>query len=101
MSGNALALRDVSHAFGDVEVLAGVSLDIARGEFVAVVGPSGCGKTTLLNLLSGFLAPSAGAVSREGVSRMVYQSDGLFPWMTAAENIELGLRAEPDARRRR
>jgi len=101
MSDSALALRRVSHAFGDVEVLRDLSLEIARGEFVAVVGPSGCGKTTLLNLLSGFLAPTAGAVAREGVCRMVYQSDGLFPWMTASENVELGLRGEPDPRRRR
>ena len=45
-------------SFGDVKVLSDLSLDISRGEFLAVVGPSGCGKTTLLNLCSGFDTPS-------------------------------------------
>jgi ABC-type nitrate/sulfonate/bicarbonate transport system ATPase subunit len=75
-----------------VEVLRELSLDIACGEFVAVVGPSGCGKTTLLNLLSGHDRSSSGSIAREGRERMVYQQDGLFPWQTVRENIALGLR---------
>lgn len=92
MNGKAFNLEKVSRSFGAVEVLRELSLTIARGEFVAVVGPSGCGKTTLLNLLSGFDQPSLGAVQRNGEVRMVYQQDGLFPWLTVAENIALGLR---------
>jgi ABC-type nitrate/sulfonate/bicarbonate transport system ATPase subunit len=87
-----LRVESVSRSFGEVEVFRDLSLDVARGEFVAVVGPSGCGKTTLLNLLAGFLEPSAGRVLRAGSTRMVYQSDGLFPWRTAGENIAMGLR---------
>ena len=92
MSVKPLQLETVSRSFGAVEVLRELSLNIRRGEFVAVVGPSGCGKTTLLNLLSGYDQPSSGIILRNGRVRMVYQQDGLFPWQTVSENISLGLR---------
>jgi len=92
MKDNPLRIEDGAVNFGSVEVFRHLSLEIARGEFVAVVGPSGCGKTTLLNLLSGFLKPSLGRVVCSGRVRMVYQHDSLFPWQTAAQNIALGLR---------
>jgi ABC-type nitrate/sulfonate/bicarbonate transport system ATPase subunit len=92
MTGSVLRLEGVRCAFGAVEVFRDLSLDIARGEFVAVVGPSGCGKTTLLNLCSGFVRPTDGTVERRGKARTVYQQDGLFPWLTVAQNIRLGLR---------
>ncbi len=92
MSDRPLRLTKVSRWFGAVEVLRDLSLDIGRGEFVAVVGPSGCGKTTLLNLLSGYEQPSSGIIESVGRMRMVYQQDGLFPWQTVTENISLGLR---------
>jgi NitT/TauT family transport system ATP-binding protein len=82
----------VSHAFQGVEVLKSLDLEVRRGEFVALVGPSGCGKTTLLNLCSGWLRPSTGVVDRSGQVRMVFQQDGLFPWLTVGENVRLGLR---------
>jgi len=97
MNDKQLRLQGVSHAFGGIEVVRDISLDIRRGEFLALVGPSGCGKTTLLNMLSGFIAPSAGSIAIDGRARMVYQHDGLFPWMTVAENIALGLRHIADA----
>jgi NitT/TauT family transport system ATP-binding protein len=87
-----LRLSQVSHAYGAVPVTQDLELEVRRGEFVAVVGPSGCGKTTLLNLCSGWLAPSQGTVDRQGRVRMVFQQDGLFPWLTVAENVALGLR---------
>jgi ABC-type nitrate/sulfonate/bicarbonate transport system ATPase subunit len=92
MSVSVLSLERVRCAFGAVEVFRELSLEVARGEFVAVVGPSGCGKTTLLNLCSGFVKPTAGRVERRGQARTVYQQDGLFPWLTVAQNIRLGLR---------
>jgi NitT/TauT family transport system ATP-binding protein len=97
MSDSPLRLDRVSHRFGAVDVLEDVTLDVRRGEFVAVVGPSGCGKTTLLNLLSGHDRPTSGQVTRTGAARMVYQNDGLFPWLTVGDNIRLGLRGLPEA----
>ncbi len=91
-------LDKVTRSFGAVEVILPLDIEIARGEFVAVVGPSGCGKTTLLNLLSGFDDPSSGKLTRTGRMRMVYQNDGLFPWLTVSENIALGLRHLKDER---
>jgi NitT/TauT family transport system ATP-binding protein len=100
MNNRALQLDKVSRSFGSLEVLRDLSLDIMRGEFVAVVGPSGCGKTTLLNLLSGYDRPSSGVIHRAGRVRMVYQQDGLFPWQTVSENIALGLRHIGDEKER-
>jgi NitT/TauT family transport system ATP-binding protein len=92
MRDRAFRLEEVCRRFGEVEVLRQLSLEIVRGEFVAVVGPSGCGKTTLLNVLSGHDEPTSGTISREGNHRMVFQQDGLFPWQTVSQNIALGLR---------
>ncbi|HYG79650.1 MAG TPA: ABC transporter ATP-binding protein [Pyrinomonadaceae bacterium] len=96
MNDRPLSLESVSRSFGGVEVLKDFTLDINLGEFVAVVGPSGCGKTTLLNLLAGFDKPDKGRVRSTGRVRMVYQQDGLFPWRTVAENIQMGLRHVKD-----
>ena len=91
----------------------GVSLDVARGECIALLGPSGCGKTTTLRLVAGFIAPDTGGISLEGrrIERvppyrrqigMVFQNYALFPHMTAAGNVAFGLemRAVPTAERR-
>ena len=91
-SGALLRFDRVSLAFGEVGVLGDVSLEVRPGEFVALVGPSGCGKTTLLNLCSGWLEPTSGRVERPDRVRMVFQQDGLFPWLTVGENVRLGLR---------
>src|SRR5260221_7250627 len=96
MGDSILRLENICKSFGDLEVIRGLSLDVVRGEFVALVGPSGCGKTTLLNLMSGFDNPTSGTIARNEPGHMVYQEDGLFPWRTAAQNIELGLRSISD-----
>ena len=98
-----LSLADVRKSFGPVEVIRGVDLEIADGEFIVFVGPSGCGKSTMLRMISGLEDVSAGSIQidRRDVTRiapskrevaMVFQSYALFPHMTAAENIGFGLR---------
>jgi ABC-type nitrate/sulfonate/bicarbonate transport system ATPase subunit len=97
MNIKTLVVRDVSHSFGGALVLDRITLEVASGEVVALIGPSGCGKTTLLRLLSGFYGPGLGSVERHGSTRMIYQQDGLLPWLTVAGNISLGLRHVTDA----
>jgi NitT/TauT family transport system ATP-binding protein len=93
------------------EALAPVDLAIARGEFVTLLGPSGCGKTTLLNLVAGLVAPSAGTLrwwgsalapveQRERKLGYVFQSPTLMPWARVSSNVRLplDLAAVPRAR---
>ena len=87
-----LRLQHVSHQYGAVAVVENLDMEVASGEFVVLVGPSGCGKSTILNLLSGYIKPLSGTVSKEGSIRTVYQQDGLFPWLSVTENISMGLR---------
>src|SRR5450755_1192797 len=95
-ANNRLKMDRVSHGYGSVSVLHNLNLQVNSGEVVVLVGPSGCGKTTILNLLSGHIQPTVGSVQREGIVRTVYQHDGLFPWLTVSENIEVGLRSISD-----
>src|SRR3954452_8809673 len=86
----------VSRAFArrdgaPVPALAGVDLDVATGETVAVVGPNGCGKTTLLELVCGLTAPDAGTV-RAAPAVLMPQRDLLLPWLSAIDNAALALR---------
>jgi NitT/TauT family transport system ATP-binding protein len=96
-------LEKVSMAYGRgssaVKAIEEVSLDIARGEFIAVVGPSGCGKSSLMKLISGLHPPASGDLLVEGkrVSGplksvgMAFQNSNLLPWRTALENVLLPL----------
>lgn len=97
-----LELNNVCKRYATVEKLAvdDVTIRCAPGEFVVVVGPSGCGKSTLLNLAAGMLVPDAGWVTLDGAPvsspgperAVVFQEHGLFPWLTAAQNVEFGLK---------
>ncbi len=99
-----ISINGVSKSFpGGVQALADISIEVAEGEFFALLGPSGCGKTTLLRILAGFETPSKGDVFIDGrnMSRvapnhrpvnMVFQSYAVFPHMTVAENVAYGLK---------
>src|SRR4051794_38506461 len=65
-AGAGVSLRGVQHRYGDLQVLAGIDLEIASGEVIGLVGPSGCGKSTLLELIGGLAEPSAGAIEVTG-----------------------------------
>ncbi len=98
----ALRATGLVRRYGDLEVIGGLDLAVAPNEVVAIVGPSGCGKTTLLNALAGFEPPDAGSIDRAGRTRTIHQADGLFPWLTARQNVALGLgdQASPEQDRR-
>jgi NitT/TauT family transport system ATP-binding protein len=92
-----------------IDVLEGVDMETARGEFACIVGPSGCGKTTLLNTIAGFLEAARGEVLVEGRRVVgpdpkrifIFQEGGTFPWLTVRDNVGFGLgelqRAERDS----
>ena len=95
-----IALDQVHLSFADnvrtLPVLEDVSLQVGAGASCAVIGPSGCGKTSLLFLLAGLLAPTAGTVRVDDRSRtgVILQHYGLLPWKSVAANIGLGLRLQ-------
>lgn len=105
MSDKPIFAAELSRSYGSVEALRAINLEVGHHEFVAIVGPSGCGKTTLLSLFSGFDQPTSGTLTRRGEVRTIFQRDGLFPWLTCAENIALGLgtigSTEREARQRK
>ncbi|GAA3235929.1 ABC transporter ATP-binding protein [Pseudonocardia petroleophila] len=94
-----VTLRALGRAFGDRPVLAGIDLDVAAGEVVALLGASGSGKSTLLRLVAGLDRPTAGEVLVDGTrvdgienrAAVVFQEPRLLPWRTVAENVAFGL----------
>ena len=95
----AIEVAGLTKAFGDLQVLDGVSLEVASGEFVALVGPSGCGKSTLFDVVAGLEPPDAGRVLVDGADATgrtdafayMPQQDLLFPWRSVLDNTTLGL----------
>ena len=83
-----------------IEALKDINFSLKKGQLLSVLGPSGCGKTTLLNMIAGFLNPTAGRMSLAGtpiegpgVERgMVFQQGALFEWLTVSKNVDFGLR---------
>lgn len=98
----AVSFQNVTRSFGQVRAVDGVTLEIAEGEFFAMLGPSGSGKTTCLRLIAGFDQPTSGhieifGVTAEGVPpyrravNTVFQDYALFPHMTVGQNVAYGL----------
>ena len=99
---STVQLRNVRKSFGVVDVIQGVSVDIADGEFVVLVGPSGCGKSTLLRMIAGLETITSGEIAIDerivnGVEpkdrdiAMVFQNYALYPQMTVAQNLGFAL----------
>ena len=104
----SVTIRKVRKAFGEVQIIHGVDIDIADGEFVVLVGPSGCGKSTLLRMLAGLENISGGEIligdrvvnnvpPKERDIAMVFQNYALYPHMTVADNMafSMNLRKAP------
>lgn len=105
-----IELEGVTKKFGTITAVDGVTLDIKRGEFFALLGPSGCGKTTLLRMLAGLETPTSGRILIDGQNvtdtppydrpvNMMFQSYALFPHMTVERNVGFGLRQERMSKR--
>src|ERR1700694_3231252 len=110
-----LVLENLTKRFGTHAAVDGLSLGVEKGEFVSLLGPSGCGKTTTLQMIAGFVKPSAGRIVLDGAGLkggrpnkrglgIVFQSYALFPHESVAGNVAFGLdmrgvsRAERDRR---
>ncbi|OWV97231.1 sn-glycerol-3-phosphate ABC transporter ATP-binding protein UgpC [Rhizobium sp. R693] len=98
-----LTLQDIRKSYGAIEVIKGINLDVADGEFIVFVGPSGCGKSTLLRMIAGLEPITSGDLVLDGYAMttaspfergvaMVFQSYALYPHMTVAQNLSYGLR---------
>ena len=85
---------------GPLRVVDDVSFSVREKDFICIVGPSGCGKTTLMNIVAGFVQPTAGQVTLDGRPingpgrdrGVIFQEYGVFPWLTVEQNIMFGLR---------
>jgi ABC-type Fe3+/spermidine/putrescine transport system ATPase subunit len=108
-----IKLFGLTKAYGAAVAVHPLDLEVAYGDFCAILGPSGCGKSTLLRMIAGFVEPSAGTIMIDGVdvtatgpetrpTNMVFQGYGLFPHLSVAENVGFGLalrKVAPDAMR--
>src|SRR5580693_7021498 len=101
----AVQLKSVSKVFGRggsaVRALDQISLEVPPGEFTCLIGASGCGKSTLLNLVADLEQPTSGEVSVSGRVALMFQEPALFPWLTAAGNVELAFKARGAGRAER
>lgn len=103
MGESILQLRQIRKSFDNTEVLKGINLEVAQGEFITLLGASGCGKTTTLRIIAGLELPDAGQVILEGQDitnrepnkrdvNTVFQNYALFPHMNVSDNVGYGLK---------
>lgn len=99
IQGSQLNILGLSKVFGNKTVLSSLNLEVAPGEFIAIVGRSGCGKSTLLRLVSGLDKPTTGGILLDGEPlrklshsvRVMFQDPRLLPWKSVIDNVGLGL----------
>jgi len=101
LAQSSIVLRGIGKSFAGQQVLTDISLEIRRGEIVALLGASGGGKSTLLNIISGLLRADAGEISLQGTPAgefrhwqrigYLFQEDRLLPWRTVEQNVHFGL----------
>ena len=107
----AVTFREVRKRYGELEVIHGVSTEVADGEFVVIVGPSGCGKSTLLRMVAGLEPITSGEIRigarvvndlepKDRDIAMVFQNYALYPHMSVYENMSYGLRIKRLSARR-
>ena len=104
-----VCIQNIKKSYGRVEVLHGINIDIADGEFVVIVGPSGCGKSTLLRMVAGLEAITSGEISiddrivnevepKDRNIAMVFQNYALYPHMSVFDNMAYGLKLQKIAK---
>ncbi|MFC6119033.1 ABC transporter ATP-binding protein [Macrococcoides bohemicum] len=93
---NLITIQNVSHQYGDKQVLAGINLTVLQNEIIAILGPSGSGKSTLINIIGGLLEQTSGEVyindkkvMTTGHVSFMPQTSSLMPWRTVEDNIKL------------
>src|SRR5437867_6888901 len=99
MRTNKIELKNIRKGFiankESLQVVEDITLNVADGEFVAIVGPSGCGKSTLMNMIAGFIQPDSGSILIDGMPRtkpnpkgiLISQHGSIFPWLTVQQNL--------------
>lgn len=96
-AASAFSFRGIHKQFGDKEVLKGIDLSLAKGQFLAIIGKSGCGKSTLLRLLAGLDRPTSGVLDHghgttdHSRTRIMFQEPRLLPWARVVDNVAVGL----------
>jgi NitT/TauT family transport system ATP-binding protein len=110
-NAHGIFIRSLGKSFisrqNEIQALRGVDLTVRQGEFLCIVGPSGCGKTTLLRILGGLEQPSEGDLDfriehgSDPLQSMVFQEQGVFPWLSVLENAAFGLTVRGVAREER
>lgn len=111
MSGSLVSIKGVDMRYGGADgtlAVSGLDMEVARGEFAAVVGPSGCGKSTLMKLVTGLHIPQQGVVTVAGthvtkpvsIVGMAFQNPTMLPWRTTLDNVLLPLEIVEKHRKR-
>ncbi|MFN2462062.1 MAG: ABC transporter ATP-binding protein, partial [Candidatus Velthaea sp.] len=95
----AIAIDGLAKSYADKTIFTDFSLNVERGEIVAILGPSGCGKSTLLRCIAGLERADSGRVSVAGEIGMIFQEPRLFPWKNVRDNVAFAARNDVERAR--